>query len=247
MSLIKTELCKQKKRIFVLCVLFPLFLNGLLFVDLQYRYEGYLLLHQSEYGLSNWQLIFKEQTIFYFSELCHVIAAVIVYEFFAVELKNNGWMMTVSSAYRKYKVILGKFSAAFLAMLLFFAVDYVSLYFIGKAIGVAGGFEAALFAKSFFVQLSAAGMMIAFYMFVAVFWKRITVLIPVSCLVLLLNINLYYKEQVKFQPWFPFTYASHGFRMTGSETALSLAASLVILTVVLFLSKRALQKNYDMK
>ena len=70
MSIIKNELLKQKKTLFILCILFPLLSNALLYVDLTYRYEAYLLIHQSEYGLSNWQLIFKEQTVFYFSEIC---------------------------------------------------------------------------------------------------------------------------------------------------------------------------------
>nr|WP_297932524.1 hypothetical protein [uncultured Lachnoclostridium sp.] len=48
MKAVKTEIMKQKKLLLLLCVVFPLLLNGLLYIDLQYRYKGYLLKHQSE-------------------------------------------------------------------------------------------------------------------------------------------------------------------------------------------------------
>lgn len=247
MNMIKTELGKQKKRIFLLCIIFPLLLNGLLFVDLQYRYEGYLLIHQSEYGLSNWQLIFKEQTIFYFSELCHVIAAVIVYEAFSVELKHNAWLIAASTSYRKYKVVLGKYMVSMIAGILFFLMDYISLYVIGKNIGVAGAFEASLFVKSFFIQLSAFSMMSAFYIFLVSLLKRIAYLIPVSLVFLILNVVLYYREQVSFQTIYPFTYISHCFRATAAETVVSILVSVVFSGGLLGLSTYVFRKNYDIR
>ncbi|HGS1545360.1 TPA: ABC transporter permease, partial [Streptococcus pneumoniae] len=71
--MIKLEFLKQKKSILWFVLIFPIILNALLYIDLTFRYRGYLLVHQNELALSNWQLIFKEQTIFYFSELFYLV------------------------------------------------------------------------------------------------------------------------------------------------------------------------------
>ena len=246
MNMIKIELWKQKRTIFILCILFPLLINGLLFVDLQYRYHEYLLLHQSEYGLSNWQLIFKEQTIFYFSELCHVMAATFVYEVFSVELKSNGWMLVVSTSYRRKKVVYGKYVITVLAFFVFFFVDYTSLLIIGKAIGVQGKVEMALFIKSFFIQLVSAAMLTSFYVFIVCFTKRIIYLIPVGCLFVFLNSALYYSDHIQFLPQYPFTYISHGFRASGSELLVSIFVSVLLTILFLKLSNSMLESNRDL-
>ena len=99
---IRIELIKQRKWIPVFCVILPLMLNLLLLLSLSTRYEGYLLPHMQELKLTYWQLIFKEQTILYFSELCHIVVAALVFETFYIELKDNGWMLIASTQYRKW-------------------------------------------------------------------------------------------------------------------------------------------------
>ena len=245
MSIIKNELLKQKKTLFILCILFPLLSNALLYVDLTYRYEAYLLIHQSEYGLSNWQLIFKEQTVFYFSEICHIIAATIVYEIFSIELKYNAWMLVSSSPYRKSKVLFGKYVIAMIAFLLFFVVDYASLIFIVKAIGVQGKLEIALFVKSFCVQFAAASMLIAFYLLFTCLFRRIVYLIPVGCVFMVLNISLYYTENVQFLVQYPTTYISHCFRASVKEAITSIVLSGIFTVSFLVLSKLTLSNNRD--
>lgn len=77
----------------------------MLYIDLTFRYRGYLLVHQNELALSNWQLIFKEQTIFYFSELFYLVLSLIIYEVFAVEFKNDAWLTVISLPFRnKYTI-----------------------------------------------------------------------------------------------------------------------------------------------
>ena len=83
------ELTKQKKTTLLLCILFPIAVNIMLCISLKYRYESYLLPRIDVYGISRWQLIFKEQTILYFSEICHIIAGALVYDSFNSEMKNN--------------------------------------------------------------------------------------------------------------------------------------------------------------
>ncbi|HGQ8850085.1 TPA: ABC transporter permease, partial [Streptococcus pneumoniae] len=54
--MIKLEFLKQKKSILWFVLIFPIILNALLYIDLTFRYRGYLLVHQNELALSNWQL-----------------------------------------------------------------------------------------------------------------------------------------------------------------------------------------------
>ena len=246
MKAVKTEFMKQKKQLLLLCVVFPLLLNGLLYVDLQYRYESYLLKHQSEYGLSCWQLIFKEQTIFYFSELFHAVAAALVYEIFAVDLKSNGWMLVASSKYRNRKVIYGKFMVACIGALIFWVSDYCSLYFVGSSIGVQGGFEAGLFLKSFLIQLSSAIMIIAFFIFLVCVIRRVVYLIAFGVLFLVLNIAVYYGKEIRFLIQYPFSYISHCFRASTKECLLSIGISLVLGGMLFFGAEHMLKRNRDL-
>lgn len=64
--MIKLEFLKQKKSILWFVLIFPIILNVLLYIDLTFRYRGYLLVHQNELALSNWQLILKNKQYFIF-------------------------------------------------------------------------------------------------------------------------------------------------------------------------------------
>ncbi|MBR1692305.1 MAG: hypothetical protein IJ711_05965 [Lachnospiraceae bacterium] len=246
MKAIKTELWKQKKFLFLLCIVFPILINGLLLFDLQYRYASYLMLHKEEYGLSYWQLIFKEQTIFYFSEMFHIVAAVLVYEVFAADLKYNGWMLVASSKYRNRSVLLGKYAVALTGMLLFFVVDYIGLFLVGKQIGVEGSFDGMLFVRSFLVQIFAAGMMLAFYMLLVCLFKRTAYLLPISAVFMLINCSVYYTQDVRLLLRYPFTYISHCFRATTREVAAIAVISLLLGSVFLYLSGAFLRRNRDL-
>ncbi|MGY3724646.1 hypothetical protein SAMN05421767_1103 [Granulicatella balaenopterae] len=245
MKLLKIELLKQKKFLFILCVLFPLLLNILLYIDLTYRYESYLLVHQSRLGLSNWQLIFKEQTVFNFSELCQLIIATVVYEVFSVELKNNGWSLVSTSNYRN-KVVYGKYLIAMLAMLVFFLTDYACLVIIGNVIGVSGNIEWVMIIKSFIIQLLSASMMVAAYILIVSLVKRVMFLLPIGIIVMIQNASLYYPDQ-QFLLQYPFTYISHGFRATGNEFLISIAILSILTALFLLLSKRILERNRDIR
>ncbi len=246
MKAFKIELYKQKKFLFVLCFIFPLLLNGLLYVDLQYRYEGYLLLHREEYGLSYWQLIFKEQSVFYFAELFHVVAAALVYEIFSVDLKNNGWMLVASSKYRKGSVLLGKYMVALWGALIYFAVDYISLFLIGKDIGVQGAFDGMLFLKTFFIQFTSASMIIAFYICVVCFIKRISLLIILGGAFMSVSIALYYDGTFQFLPYAPSTYISHAFRTNQNEFVISVLVAIVLSITFMYVSNFLLRRNRDL-
>lgn len=242
---IKIELIKQRRWIPVLCVFLPFMLNLLLLLSLSTRYEGYLLPHMQELKLTYWQLIFKEQTILYFSELCHIVVAALVFETFYIELKDNGWMLIASTQYRKKGVIQGKFVVVLINIMIYFISDYTFLYIIGKIIGVYGKFEAALFLKSFSVQVFSSAMMAAFFIMLVCLLRKISFLLPLSFGVMVLNIGLYYGETNKLLLKYPFTYISHGFRVTGKEMLAVILITFLLKLLFLNISKKTMRKNSD--
>ena len=212
---------------------------------MNFRYEGYLLIHRQEYGLSYWQLLFKEQSVFYYAEFFHIVAAALVYELFQVELKENAWMLVASTNYKQTGVLKGKLPLAIINTLLFFITDYVSLAVIGKLIGVPAKFEFAMFMKSFIAQFSTGVMIVTFYILFVCLVKKISYLIPVSFVFMVLNVSLYYTDNVKFLVQYPFTYISYAFRATGLETVLIVMISIVLMILFSIIARKCLTKDCD--
>ncbi len=238
------ELKKQKKKIFFLCVFIPVLFQLFLYLSLLTRYEGYLLLHQQEYRLSCWQLIFKEQTVFYFSETGHIVAALLVYELFAVELKDNAWLLVCSTAYKR-NVLRNKYGLCMMFFFLFYLTDYILVYIIGRAVGVREPLDVLLFVGGFLIQFSAAAMMSAFYVMIVSITKRIMVVLPLSIGATVLNVVCYYAEPLKFHGWYPFTYVSHCFRASGNEMVNIVVVSAVLAGVFLVVGEQTIKQNYD--
>ena len=244
MNLLGIELKKQQKKIFVLCVLLPAILNLFLYISLNFRYEDYLLLHKEEYNLSCWQLIFKEQTVFYFSEICHVVAALLVYELVAVELKGNAWMLVASSDYRK-NVIECKYFIGLVSFLLYFVTDYILIFFIGRAVGVSDAFDIKLFIKSLLVQFFSAAMITAFYFMIVSIVKKVTVVLPLSIVFMFLDVSAYYKENIEFHVLNPFAYISHCFRATDEDAIMIILVSMILSVLFIFVSKKMIKRSCD--
>lgn len=228
------------------CIVLPIIINGLVCLDLQFRYWGYLILQQSLNGLSNWQLIFKEQTMFYFSELCLLFVAAIVYQSFAVEKKSNAWMLVMSSPYKEKKVIYGKYVVCVLNMLILLLTNSVTLAISGYITGVEGGFELSLFIRALLVLFFASALMTSFFIFLITVLKKTIYIIPISIVILFLASELYYPDAPdvsKFLIWYPFTYGSHCFRATNSEMIVVVLVSLVLSGLFLFLSCLTVKKK----
>ncbi|HRR78026.1 MAG: hypothetical protein IJK31_01090 [Ruminococcus sp.] len=242
------ELSKQKKTTLILCVLFPVAINIMLCISLKYRYESYLLPRIDVYGISRWQLIFKEQTILYFSEICHIIAGALVFESFNSEMKNNSWMLIATSEYRR-KVVISKFTAVAFDLLVIFISDYVTLTAAGIITGVKDPWDAGLFFKGFFIQLSSACMYAAFYIFLVAFTKKLSWVLPSSIAFMLLDITMYYGKgfNYRFNYFIPSLYVSHNSLSTWTEASVITGFSAVSVLVLLFISGRMLRKNCDIR
>ncbi|HEU9028799.1 TPA: ABC transporter permease, partial [Streptococcus pneumoniae] len=172
--MIKLEFLKQKKSILWFVLIFPIILNVLLYIDLTFRYRGYLLVHQNELALSNWQLIFKEQTIFYFSELFYLVLSLIIYEVFAVEFKNDAWLTVISLPFRNKYTINSKLLITVVYTFTFWLSDYISLYVIGKAIDNSLEIGLIFFLKTFTIQLISSLMIMLLYFLTLVLIRKIS-------------------------------------------------------------------------
>ena len=217
MSGIKYELKKQGFVVPLLCVILPLLINLVIATSLSTRYEGYLLPHKAGFGLTNWQLIFKEQTILYFSEILYIVAAVLVYNLYKIELKDNAWTMVASTEYRNNKVILNKFATTMFDVLIYLIVNYICLLFIGCIQLNVGPIETGMIIKAFGIQFISCMFIVAFYFLVISFFRKIKSVLVVGTVMAILDISLYYKDNPGIALKLPITFISQCYKATMSS------------------------------
>ncbi len=242
------ELTKQKKTTLLLCILFPIAVNIMLCISLKYRYESYLLPRIDVYGISRWQLIFKEQTILYFSEICHIIAGALVYESFNSEMKNNSWMLVATSGYRR-KIVIRKFTAVAFDLFVLLVSDYATLTAAGIITGVSDPWEPGLFIKGFLIQFFSVCMYASFYIFLVAFTKKLSLVLPASIIFMMTDIMVYYGKgfNYRFNYYVPSVYVSHNSLSTWTEAAVIAVFSIAAAAVLLFISGRLLRRNCDIR
>lgn len=244
--MIKLEFLKQKKSILWFVLIFPIILNVLLYIDLTFRYRGYLLVHQNELALSNWQLIFKEQTIFYFSELFYLVLSLIIYEVFAVEFKNDAWLTVISLPFRNKYTINSKLLITVVYTFTFWLSDYISLYVIGKAIDNSLEIGLIFFLKTFTIQLISSLMIMLLYFLTLVLIRKISGIIPIGIIMTILTISIYYNDY-NFKIYLPFTYLSHAFRVTESQFYMILLSNIIIIVLFYILIRKLNERSFEMK
>ncbi len=243
----KIEWLKQPKINIIICLFLPIVLNLLLYIDLTFRFQDYLLLHQVEYNLTNWQLVFKEQSVFYIVEIVHILVAAIVYEIYIQEIKCNAWNLVASTQYVNKSVNIGKMKVALIDIFLFFVVHFIATLVVGKQIDVAENIEWNLFLKSFCIQFLTATMMVSFYIMIICIIKKIFVVIPLSICFFVLNITFYYVDDVKLLIHLPFTYGSYGFRASVSES-IEICVICIVLTIIFYIIAQInLKRNHEIR
>ncbi|CEV72168.1 Uncharacterized protein conserved in bacteria [Streptococcus pneumoniae] len=238
--MIKLEFLKQKKSILWFVLIFPIILNALLYIDLTFRYRGYLLVHQNELALSNWQLIFKEQTIFY------LVLSLIIYEVFAVEFKNDAWLTVISLPFRNKYTINSKLLITVVYTFTFWLSDYISLYVIGKAIDNSLEIGLIFFLKTFTIQLISSLMIMLLYFLTLVLIRKISGIIPIGIIMMILTISIYYNDY-NFKIYLPFTYLSHAFRVTESQFYMILLSNIIIIVLFYILIRKLNERSFEMK
>lgn len=221
----------RKKIIIPIAFIIPILINALLTFDLNARYFGYLIPNQSATGLSNWQLIFKEQTIFYFSELLPLFGALILYEIFALETKNNGWNLLNYMPYKKSKIVLVKYVFAMISITLLLISNILTVFLAGIITGVEGKVDYVLFLKVFGIQwFSMLGVM-SILLCLILCVKKIVIVIPLAMIIGLISGQIYYDAKSSINQYNPFSFASFCFR-ADSETFMRIVVSSVIISAV---------------
>jgi len=234
----------RKSVLIIISIITPICINGLLAFDLHYRYFGYLVPHQSETGLSNWQLIFKEQTIFYFSELLPLFGALFLYELFAMEVKNNGWMLITTMPVKKSKTVLIKLFYSFLFMTVLLLFNIITIIIAGLITGVEGPSEIALFARVFFIQWISMIGALPIILLIMLVLEKIIYIIPVALLAGFVSGQLYYADSESILSRInPFTMASSCFRGNSSTIILTIIESTILCLFFSFLITYVIRKK----
>lgn len=243
----RVELKKQGWIISVVCCVFPLLVNLIVSMSLSTRYEGYLLLHQLEYGLTNWQLILKEQTIVYFSEIIYVVIAVLVYDIYKKELKDNAWIVVASSNYRYNSVILSKFAVIAMDVLLYLISNYICIIYIGYFQLHIDSIEIGLLMKSFVIQLFSGMLIISFFELLICVFRKINMILPVGIVMMIIDILLYYREKVGLALKVPITFISQCYTASIVDIVYIIVVSGFLSSLFLWISGKRLKRNYDLE
>lgn len=242
----KAELLKHKRTIWILAVLcIPVGINALLTFDLHFRYPGFLVPNQSVMMLTDWQLIFKEQTIFYFSELTPFVAALTTYELFAVEIKHNANSLMLSMPSARYIQISRKFVLALMVMVLYTFINNLTLILAGCITGVEAPLEVALFGKAIAIDIAAAAASIALSFFlIQVFRRRPVMILPVMLIFgLVFGFSYYSDPSSPFVTFNPLTLASYCFRADSVVVFRVMIISFVTVVFALFATMFVVDKS----
>lgn len=244
---IRAELKKQGLVIPVLCCIFPVLVNLIVSMSLSARYEGYLLLHQQEYGLTDWQLILKEQTVVYFSEIIYVVIAALVYDLYKKELNDNAWLIAASSNYRHSSVTVCKFAVAALDVLLYLICNYICIICIGCFQLHLGSVEAGLLVKSFVIQFISGLMITAFFEMAICIFRKINMVLPAGILMMVLDIVFYYQDEAGLALKVPVTFISQCYRASAADMVYIMAVGGFLSVLFLWTGCVQLKRNYDLQ
>lgn len=244
---IKAELKKQGILIPVLCCIFPILINSIVSMSLSTRYEGYLLLHQQEYGLTNWQLILKEQTIVYFSEIIYVVIASLVYGLYKKELKNNAWSIVESSDYRYNSAILSKFAVVEIDLILYLLLNYICVICMGVFQIHLGNIENGLLLRGFVIQMFSGMIIISFFELLICVFKRVSIIIWSGVALMIIDIILYYSYNDWLVLKVPITFISQCYTASVLDMAYIIVMSGLLSSLFLLLGGRWIKRNYELK
>ncbi|WP_024832970.1 ABC transporter permease [Ruminiclostridium josui] len=154
LKLLRSEQLKLKRTgLIFMTILIPLAINMLITIDLQFRYTGYLLIHQQEMNISCWQLILKEQRILFFPALLPFFATLILTQIFSVERRSNGWSMILTQPIKRYQLLLSKYIISCKYITILIVVNIVTMAIAGFITGIKDPFDTELFLRCFLILL----------------------------------------------------------------------------------------------
>lgn len=228
--ILKCEQMKLKKTwILLMSIIIPVAINILLTIDLQYRYTGFLLIHQAEMKLSCWQLIFKEQRVLYFSALLPLIVALVLNHIFSVESKNNGWSMILSQPIKKSKILISKYIISCKYIIILLLVNMITIIISGIITGVSDPLDISLFIRCFLILCSSTMAIAVIQMILLIVFSEKWVGIFAAFILGVFSQDTYLNNF--FSKLNPYSFADYSFRADWNQ-----ALSMLFISVLFIIS-----------
>lgn len=245
--MIKSEWNKIRRCLipFLIIMLVPIIINGLLAFDLHFRYS-YLLAQKNEIGFSYWQLIFKEQNIFMINHLISLFAVMYVYLNFSVETKFNAWLNIKLFHVSNKRILIGKFILTVCFMLVLIFLGCITIIPVGRYTGVTTAVEWQLFGVVFLTQMMSAVATIAIGFLILAVVPKIVHLIIVSCFLFLFSSILQNTNEEALVLLNPFSFATFCYTQTWEDVFMHFIVASVWVVICLFTSIIILSKREEL-
>lgn len=233
--ILKCEQMKIKKTwILLISIIIPVAINILLTIDLQYRYTGFLLIHQEEMKLSCWQLIFKEQRVLYFSAILPLIVALTLNHIFSVESKNNGWSMILSQPIKKSKILISKYIISCKYIIILLLVNMITIAISGIITGVSDPLDISLFIRCFLILCSSSMAIAVIQMILLIVFSEKWVSISAAFILGVFSQDTYLNNF--FSKLNPYSFADYSFMANWNKTLSMLFISVLFIILGLSIS-----------
>lgn len=231
-NLLMCEQLKLKRSYLVaIVILIPTIINTMLKFDLNYRYTGYLLKNQVEMNLTFWQMVFKEQSILYFTTLLPVIISIILNHFFYLEYKNNGWVTVLTKPVKLFDIIISKYvlSMKYISILLIF--NSLTLIIAGLMTDGHQKIDFHLFIKCYIVMFFSSMAINCFCLLFIVIFKNRKISIFLTLIIAILSQNTYGKNI--FSLFNIYSFAEYSYRATNTQMLNMTINSCLLVAIIL--------------
>lgn len=232
LMLIKNEFFKQKRNLLLLVIiLIPLFINLLLFVDYNIRYESYIMDIASTNNLTSWQILIKEQRILYFNELIPLLAALIIGTLMEIEYKNNSWLFLLSKPIKRFKIILSKYITGIIYVFILLCINVFSLISIGKIFKFKEPTPVKYLFIMLILQLLAGIVTMLIHMILSIKNKNVLSSFGIAALVSIISSNLFYNKFI-LSNFNPYSFALYTYTQSAQEQLIIYLMTIVFIIVL---------------
>ena len=204
MTLVKNEFLKQKRNLLIfIIILIPVTIGILLSIDYLIRYESWLLQLAKERGMTSWQILVKEQRMLYFNDFIPLFSAIIIGELLEGEYKNNGWIFLLTKPIERWKVLLSKYIAGIIYLLIMIFTNIMTLISLGKIFDFPENIPWSYFFTMVIIQLVASASIMMIHLYFSVKNKNVLISFGIAGVLSIISSNFYYSENMlrKINPY----------------------------------------------
>lgn len=207
-KLIFNEVFKQKRTALVLIIIaIPIFTSILLAVDFGIRYKSYLHPLALQKGMTSWQMLMHEQNIVFFKQYIPLFGAMIISSIFESEYRNNGWTLSLTYPVSRRSIVISKFIASLLFMIIILIINNLSLIGVGKLNGFLEAVDKIYFVKMFLVQVVSVMPVMIIHLYITIRNKNTLVSIGIAAFICVVSSNLYSSKSAISQ-YNPYSFVS---------------------------------------